>query len=1023
MTLLAVLLAAAPVVHVEVAASCSGIDATEVRRVVNIELRLTGDRETAFATAVHVACDGPLVHLDVADPVSRKDLQRTMDLSAVAAVARARTLALAVVELVTASWSELALNADPQVEPLGDRPPAAERDAASERALRRPSLRVLLEGTGQALLGSPLRLWGGGLRVAVEPSRLLGVELDVHVDHGTAALALGSVMADRAAAGLSASVRTRFENVGLKALLGVRAGAVRLTGEPNPGARAGSGVGPWVGAHLGGAATVQLGAACAELGVEVGAPLAGIVGYVDGIPAVPFNNFWLGARLSVGIELWSRFPTSPPPSSTMTLLRWMGAALVAGCTCGKVDVLDDGGSGGGTSANGGGVSATGGSGVTGGGGGGGGSTACIPGATGITISPMTSTASVSAQPSPLDFTATVQPSGMDVTSRLTWTSTRGDDTPPGGFSAPGLYQPYAGAGGVVTISATDGCVTGSTTVTLSLSATFNDPGSTVTSRFSGAPMTSGAKVPAWVYPSDQTRFPRNLYKVLFQWKKSGNDYFRLTFTGPGSTTIVYSDGNDPQCAAMASINGCAETDLPTWLAIAGSNAGETVMLTVDGVTTNDANVYRSAAITLGFSKRDVKGAIFYWSTTAQGIRRASVSDADPEDYIVAKPTATVLPDAGSVQCVACHTVSRSGRKIVAHTETGPTMGMPMMMMMMGLKGEFVYDVTPQPPPTPLITTQITDQNGFGTFRPDDARVVATVGMGMQEFDLTGARISTLPIAKGTNPDWSPTGAQLAYSDQPGDSPGMANLAVIAYDNETWGTARTLVPAAGLSNLFPNYSPDGAFIAYARGKGGHGDKSLQLWLVQADGGSPPVELITANRVVNSVVTDGQHENNMPTWAPPGDLQWIAFNSVRPYGVVFPTGGTQQIWVAAIDPSKLGQRGSDGGLVDPSFPGFRFAFQGLTENNHRAFWTLDVRDDAGTAPTCSGLGAVCAQQAQCCLGLVCQNGTQGFETCQVPLSDAGQCLQSGDPCNQTSGASCCQGFCDVGTDGGTVCITIE
>src|SRR6185369_16158141 len=115
---------------------------------------------------------------------------------------------------------------------------------------------------------------------------------------------------------------------------------------------------------------------------------------------------------------------------------------------------------------------------------------------------------------------------------------------------------------------------------------------------------------------------------------------------------------------------------------------------------------------------------------------------------------------------------------------------------------------------------------------------------------------------------------------------------------------------------PSYSPDGEYIAYARGKGGHGDKTFQLWLVKADGGTPPVELVTANRIVNS----------LPTWAPPGDLQWIAFNSVRPYGVVFPTGGTQQIWVAAIDPSKLGQHGADGGLIDPSFPAFRFAFQG-------------------------------------------------------------------------------------------------
>src|SRR5439155_2222341 len=130
--------------------------------------------------------------------------------------------------------------------------------------------------------------------------------------------------------------------------------------------------------------------------------------------------------------------------------------------------------------------------------------------------------------------------------------------------------------------------------------------------------------------------------------------------------------------------------------------------------------------------------------------------------------------------------------------------------------------------------------------------------------------------------------------------------------------------------------------------------------------------------NSALTAGQHENNMPTWAPPGDLHWVAFNSVRPYGVVFPAGGTQQIWVAAIDPSKLGQRGADGGMIDPSFPAFRFAFQGLTENNHRAYWTLDVRQETD-AGVCKSLGSVCATGTDCCTGLVCSS-SEIVQSCQ-------------------------------------------
>ena len=687
---------------------------------------------------------------------------------------------------------------------------------------------------------------------------------------------------------------------------------------------------------------------------------------------------------------------------------------LSACNCGNLDVGPSGD--GGATMGGGAGGADGGAdgGATGGGdgGSGGGSGACIPGLASVAITPTDQRLTISAAPTAISFTAVATPGGQNITSQLTWTARRDDDTPPGSFSAPGVYQPQPGTGGTITLYATDGCKTFSTTAVLKLESAFKDPGTVVTSRFNGAVVTAtSAKTPIIVYPSDHTRFPRNIYKILFQWKKGGNDYFRLTFEGPGSKTLVYSDGVNLQCQASAGTSGCLETDLQVWAAIASSNAGSSATLTIDGVTMGDANVYRSAVIELGFSKRDVKGAIFYWSTTSAGVRRASVSDLEPEDYLVGKPVATVLPNGGgAVKCVACHTVSRSGKKLAGFTQATTT-------------GEYVYDVTLLPPPTPVITTALSTAKGFATFRMDDQRVVATVGTTLAEFDAnTGAKITTLPgIAAGTNPDWSPTTTELVFSDRGGDSPSLANLKSITYSGDTWGAVRTLVPAAGLTNIFPSFSPDGAYVVYARGNGGHGDKTLQLWLARSDGSVPPVELVTANRIVNSLATAGQHENNMPTWAPPGDLLWIAFNSVRPYGVVFPAGGTQQIWVTAIDPAKLGQRLPDGGIADPSFPAFRFAFQGLTENNHRAFWTLDVRDPPDAGPSCKAPGSVCGTGAACCAGLVCStSGT--LDTCQAP-NDAGMCLTFGAACNQTAGAACC-GFlvCDQVTDGGFSCNAI-
>src|SRR5262249_44822777 len=112
-------------------------------------------------------------------------------------------------------------------------------------------------------------------------------------------------------------------------------------------------------------------------------------------------------------------------------------------------------------------------------------------------------------------------------------------------------------------------------------------------------------------------------------------------------------------------------------------------------------------------------------------------------------------------------------------------------------------------------------------------------------------------------------------------------------------------------------------------------------------------------------DGQTSNTQPTWAPAGDLAWIAFNSMREYGVVTPK-GTQQIWVAAVDLAS--------GAADPSFPAFRLQFQGLDENNHRPYCATGLRElprapDAGVATPADG--GMCAAPLEMCdpLGAGC------------------------------------------------------
>jgi Tol biopolymer transport system component len=648
---------------------------------------------------------------------------------------------------------------------------------------------------------------------------------------------------------------------------------------------------------------------------------------------------------------------------------------------------------------------------------------CIAHLSSIALAPTDSTVQLDGTTAaPIDFTATGtfddnHTAALDVT-KLTWTATRGDDGDPGSISA-GHYLPNPALGGVVTITATDGCVSGSTTVTFVVTAQLGTPGGAGLADWSGTPVTTGT-LPTVVYPSDQTRFPRNIFQTLFQWHSGNFTEFRLTFAGAGSTVTVFSTGTDPQCtqANGTPIAGaaCFTADANAWSLIAGSNAGGTATWTVDALdrSTTPPTVRRAPSVTIGFSKRDVKGAVFYWSTTSAGIRRANIGDATPQDYIAGKP-ATIYDPEGQIQCVACHYVSRDGRKIAAEVQSQPPKPQPGQPPPPpgGGQSMWIMNVTNDPPPAPVVTqVDLTSGHGFAAFSPDNSEVVAAWNGNLWLVDATsGASQPNLDLAggHGTCPDWSPDGSAIAYSNQSGDAPGNADIDFLpATGVDTFGTPVTfLAHPANESNLYPMFSPDSLWLAFSQGKGGHGDKTMQLFVANAKATTlpaTPIDLTNANCVVNNTPNQCLFENSMATWAPPGDFYWIAFNSQRAYGLVSQA-GTQQIWVAAIDPAALAA-----GNVDPSFPAFRLQFQGLTENNHRAFWTLDVRqeppvdagpEDAGTIDAgnpeqidagpadagpqqCKAPGNTCDPVLDCCTsGFLCDSLDNGVSYSCIPL----------------------------------------
>ncbi|MHB8419075.1 MAG: hypothetical protein ACYDCL_13440 [Myxococcales bacterium] len=640
--------------------------------------------------------------------------------------------------------------------------------------------------------------------------------------------------------------------------------------------------------------------------------------------------------------------------------------------------------------------------------------------TSLTLSPQSSSVTLDgSSPAPITFTVTGtdaqgQQQSVDP-SLLTWTATREDDTNPGSVSN-GVFTPYGGAGGTVTVTATGCGASGSATVTFTLDETLTTDGG-VPADFAdaGAPGSQDAgspDAPVLIYPSAETRFPRNVYKILFQWKANGQSEFRLTFTGAGSTVTVYTDGQDPTCAGVAGA-ACWQADSASWDAIAGSNAGGTVQVEVDGTAGAGAPVYLGAPETIGFSKLDVLGAIFYWAANRGGIERATISDAQPQDYLVGpNPGPATQVDGYTIQCAACHTVSRDGQKMAASVQAqGPT----------NVHGAWVMQVTVNPPPLPLVTSiPGATGDGYSAFSPDTTKLVWGPRNGGQLTLIdatTGATISSISVGgtavTGSAVDWSPDGGLIAYADTKG---GISTVAVESPPGTFSGVSQIVKPAGGggpgpgaAINDFPMFDPEGDWIAYTN--------TADLFLVPSGGGTP-IELTAANTVVNNSTATPPKENSMPTWAPPGDLHWIAFNSQRPYGFLN-TKDNNQLWVAGIDFGKLA-----GGGGDPSYPAFWLPFQTLTDLNHRAFWTLDVRTqlpDGGLIPDGGFVPDSGFQD-----GGPGDAGPDGGGSCfEGPCSDGGApaCVPFGDSCDPVT-STCCdptfQGnYCGLVSDGGTVC----
>lgn len=489
----------------------------------------------------------------------------------------------------------------------------------------------------------------------------------------------------------------------------------------------------------------------------------------------------------------------------------------------------------------------------------------------------------------------------------------------------------------------------------------------------------------FLYPYDETVFPRGLIPPTLQFDGTAPDAMRVRITFNGMDYTGYYGAANPSRLKLADALWTAVT-----LAADGNDD-----VKVDVTKISGGEVTGPVSETWTIAQGSLRGTIYYEamdSPLAGGVGSVGIMKLEPN---AAQPT-VMKSGCGNV----CHTASADGSTLVAST------AFP--------NGSASYDLTNNGATIKSVTSNVFT---YGGIYPDGSFVISATNYRTwiqgfpgntlsRQWDVTtGAQIPNSSwdsvVSKAGTPAFAPDGTAIAFNHE--DTGGGRSLATMQYDVGT-NTFSALTDIATDPSLFlgwPAFTPDAKWVVYHAGTnnvfetnaGAYGD----LWIVNA-ASKQKARLDLANGYANGqsyLPANDPNRSFAPTVLPVavGGYFWTVFTSHRSYGNTLPSmdnnGQNGKLWIAAIDIDP-----SDG--VDASHPAFFLDGQEYAADNLRGFWVLSP---------CKPDGQACESGIDCCGGY-CTNGV--CSTIGTGCSNELEiCSSSADCCEPTH--QCINGHC--------------